>query len=113
MPDLEALRLWVRVCLVVAAIWTTAFPILYLFSPWRLTGLGKVLMLQGIAFALAMDLTAAFNFWMPIHRMKLAYIIDALVLTFIAASTGALTVMLWKIQHERANYKFPQRRFDD
>lgn len=113
MPDLEDLRLWVHVCLVVAAVSTTTFPMLYCFSPWSASGLGRVLMLQGIAFAAAMDLTAIFSFWAPIHHIELALIINAVVFTFIAASTGALTIMLWRLQHERANNNIPKRRFDD
>lgn len=111
MDRFDALFAWVHVCLVIAAICTTMFPILYSLSPWRSTRLGQVLMLQGIAFALAMDLTALFTFWVP-PSFKFRLIIDGVVLTFIAVTTSALTILLYLIQHGYTKDAH-RRRYDD
>jgi len=102
--DVEVLELWVLGCVVLASFFTTLFPAMYLFSAWTSTPLGRILMLQGIAFALAIDLTLTFAFWRP-DNIHVVLFVNAFVFTFIAASTGALCVMLW-----RANYSKKARR---
>lgn len=91
--DIEALRHWIFVCVVVASAATTAVPFIYSFFPWRLRPIGKLFMIQSISFALAMDVTALFMMW-PTDNILLLFWIDALVLTFIAASSALMAIWL-------------------
>lgn len=100
--DLAALEFWIHGCMWIAAICTTAFPVLYLFSPWYGSPLGRVLMLQGASFALAMDVTLLFQYWAPADPMVIFWI-NAFVLSLIAAATASLTFHLW-----RSNYRHRQ-----
>jgi hypothetical protein len=91
---------------IIAAICTTAFPILYAFYPWRSTILGKMLMLQALAFALAMDGTVIFNLWMP--NLIVGVIVEVVVFGMIAASTASLTVLMWRANHVSRKVKKEQ-----
>lgn len=91
--DIETLTQWLIGMLVIASICATAFPILYLFAPWYKTRLGRALMIQGWAFALALDVTLLFQFWQPKNIMVLFWV-NAFVFTLIAFATGYLT---WKM----------------
>lgn len=94
--------LWIRGCLWIAAVCTTAFPLLYLFSPWYGSYVGRGVMVQSVSFALAMDITLLFQYWLP--ELYIRFWINALVLSFIAGATAYLTAVLW-----RANYKHRKR----
>ena len=108
--DVDELMNWIRACLVLAAIFTTAFPVLYLFSPWHSTKLGRLLMLQAVAFALAIDLTLLFQFWVPVNVL-IVFWMNAAVFFLIAIATGALTIMLWRTNHRKVDH--PRRRETD
>jgi hypothetical protein len=109
--DVDVLKNWIQACLVLAAIFTTAFPILYLFSPWYSTKLGRLLMLQAVAFAIAIDCTLLFQFWFPSNILVIFWI-NAIVFFLIAISTGALTLMLWRTNHNKRP-PHPMRRETD
>lgn len=96
--DIEVLRAWIRVVLIIAAICTTAVPIIYSFSPWRSRPFGRLFMMQAISFAVAMDLSALFSVWHPVNILILFWV-DALILTLIAASTSAMAGMMWRMSH--------------
>lgn len=53
---LFVLLLWVSVV-------TTLFPVLYAFTPWYRSVLGRIMMANGIAFAFTVDMTLVFNFF--------------------------------------------------
>lgn len=108
--DVDTLMNWVQGCLVAAAIFTTAFPILYLFSPWYSTLLGRLLMLQAISFALAIDFTLLFQFWVPVNVL-IVFWMNAAVFFLIAIATGALTIKLWILNHRKVDH--PRRRETD
>lgn len=108
--DVEVLMNWIQACLVAAAIFTTAFPILYLFSPWHSTRLGRLLMLQAVSFALAIDLTLLFQFWVPTNVL-IVFWVNFFVFFLIAIATGALTIMLWRTNHKKTPQ--PRRRETD
>lgn len=101
--DPATLILWIRGCLWIAALCTTAFPLLYLFSAWQGSKLGRVVMLQAVAFALAMDVTLLFQYWTPSSPMVIFWI-NAFVLSLIAVASASLTVMMWV-----SNYKLRKR----
>lgn len=96
--DVEVLRMWIRIVLCIAALGSTSFPVLYAFSPWRSSPLGRLFMLQAVSFAAAMDLSLMFSFWRPTNLVVIFWI-DALVLTAIAASTILLTITVGLRQH--------------
>jgi putative holin Dp-1 len=98
--DVEVLRLWIRVATVIAAIGATSFPIIYSFSSWRSRPLGRILMLQGVSLAAAMDLTVMFWIWRPTNILFVFWIYAA-ILTGIAVSTSSLTILVWNINHPR------------
>ncbi len=102
--DVHVLMAWIFVCLVVAALCTTAFPVLYAFFPWRSSLLGKLFMLQAVAFALAMDGTVIFNVWRPDNVMLLFWA-NVVIFTLIAISTAWLTGVLWKANHTNRKVK--------
>ena len=89
----ETYVFWVTICLVFAAISATMFPIMYMFSPWYKSHLGRALMFKAIAFAMAVDFTLLFYIWTP--PLAVAFWISAFVYTFIAVTAGGLTLMLW------------------
>lgn len=107
--DVETLTNWIHACLIVAAFFTTLFPVIYLMFPWYTTRLGRLLMLQAVSFAIALDLTLLFAFWEP-GDFLIIFWTNALVFTLIAISTGLLTAMLWKTNrdnktHHNRHYK--------
>ena len=90
----------VLVSLIFAAITTTSFPILYSFSPWYKSHLGRAFMAQAIAFSVAIDLTLLFKFWLPKDLdSKLMITIAAFMLVGIA-SLG-LTAMMYRMNYVR------------
>lgn len=96
--EVQTLLRWIQTCLAFAAFSTTLFPFLYLFSPWYKTKLGRVLMLQSVAFALAIDLTLVFSFWTPTNIYVVLWL-NVIVFSLIAISTGLLTWAMWRINH--------------
>lgn len=102
--NVEVLIQWVRVCLVIAGISTTAFPILYSFSGWRKLLLGRMMMAQAIAFAAAVDLTLLFTFWVPSNVLVIFWA-NAIIFTGIAVSTASLSVIMWRLNHPKKEKK--------
>lgn len=102
--DVEVLQQWILICVGFAALNTTFFPVLYLFSEWNESKLGRILMLQGVAFALAIDLTFLFAFWRPEDILVLFWI-NAAAFTLVAVATGLLTWMLWRTNHSKHSLK--------
>ena len=98
--EAQDLLRWIQTCLAFAAFFSTAFPLLYLFSPWYKTKLGRVLMLQAVAFALAIDLTLIFQFWTPSNIYVILWT-NVVVFTLIAIATGLLTWGMWRINHNK------------
>ena len=99
LTEIDTLRTIIGVFLWIAAISTTSFPVLYSFSGWKKTYLGRILMMQAIAFAFAVNLTLLTHYWTPFNlQVRLWFFIFAF--GFIAVSTACLTYLLW-----RANFK--------
>jgi uncharacterized membrane protein YfcA len=102
--DLEVLRQWIRIVQLITCVAVTSFPILYSFTPWRTRPVGKILMLQGIAFATAMDVSSIISYWRPTNII-LVFWIYAFILTFVAVATSLLSVLV-----VRMNRPFFRRR---
>lgn len=107
--DLSTLWVWIHVCLIVAAICTTAFPVLYAFSPWYSRLLGRLVMLQAVVLAAMVDLTLLFQFW-HIKNVLVAFWINAIMFSLVAVSSAALTLMLLKLRY---NYKKELKMADE
>ena len=98
--DIEVLMNWLQVVLVITAICVTSVPILYSFSPWRTTSLGRWFMRQAIAFAAAFDITTIFSIWQPTGMDILVWFwINVIVMLSVATSTAG--VAIWIV---RSNY---------
>jgi hypothetical protein len=66
MSDVETLRIWVRVMLLVAAICVTLFPALYAtLSPWYRSKIGIALMMKSLSTALLIDYAAVRTYTSP------------------------------------------------
>lgn len=107
--DLETLQQWLKICLLVAAICTTAFPLLWAWSPWWQTLLGRLMMLQAIAFAAAVDITAFFQYygsdaWFAKHILFIFWL-NAIVFALIALATLLLTVTMARMNWRRHKRK--------
>lgn len=103
--DLVVLQWWIQVCLTVAAVCATSFPVIWAFSRWWETLLGRLLMLQGVSFALAINLTLVFRTWPPTHHIELALITTAVVFGLIALSTSLLTATMIRMNYIRRKKK--------
>lgn len=98
--NVDVFRTWIRVALLVAAICTTAVPILYSFSNWRSRPIGRLFMLQAIAFAVAMDLTSFLTFFRNLS-VGIRFLVDVFFLTMIAISTAMLAWKMWEMNHPK------------
>jgi hypothetical protein len=97
--DIEVLKVWIRVVVSIAALGATSVPFVYSFSSWRERPLGRVLMLQAVTFAAAIDLSALFSFWAP--NILVIFWVDIFVLSGIAISTSMLAYMVWSLNHHK------------
>lgn len=102
--DPATLTAYIRICLWVAALCATAFPLLYLFSPWHGSKIGRVVMLQGIAFSLAIDRALLFQYWVPSDNM-VRFWINAFVLSLITVASASLTGVLWATNYKQHKLK--------
>lgn len=98
MNDFETLFSWLKVVTWLAAIGTTLFPILYLFSPWYTSVTGRVLMFQSVAFAAAVDLTLMGYYDIP-ESLTFSLWLGIIVLGWIAVATFAFSFLLWRTNH--------------
>lgn len=106
MQDTEALEQWILICLIVASVCTTMFPLIWAFSRWWSTLLGRLLMLQAIAFSVAIDLTLFFQFWEPTpDDIMLIFWLNAIVFGLIAISTLLLTLTMVRMNYIRRKRK--------
>lgn len=95
--DVEFLRLWLSIVAVIASICVTSLPAMYVFSPWRSRPIGKFFMQLVLSLAVAMDVNTLFIFWRP--NIVLRLWINAIVLTGLAISAAALTILMWRLNH--------------
>lgn len=102
--DIHVLTTWIRVVALITAACTTSVPILYSFSPWRSTVIGRLFMLNALSFAAVMDLIALFFYWHPTDILVVFWT-DAFVLTMSAGSTLALTLLMWQVNFSKKGKK--------
>lgn len=107
--DIHALNHVANVFLWLAAISATLFPIIYVFSPWYKTDLGRVVMLQAFAFAVALDVTLVFSYWKP-GDVLFVHWVEVIVFGMIALATSSMTYLLWKLNYEVRRKEPPHNR---
>jgi hypothetical protein len=100
--DLEALENWLQAFLFVAAFCVTLFPLLWAWSRWWSTLLGRLLMLQSVAFAAAIDLTAYYPFRPPtLEHILVVFWLQAIVFGLIALASVLLTCTMIRMNYIR------------
>jgi hypothetical protein len=102
--DIDTLFRWIKCVLSVAAFFTTAFPVLWLFSKWNSTEAGRLLMFQTTSFALVLDCTLLFQFWTP-NDILVIFWVNVILFSLIAFSSGALLFMLWTYNYHPRIFK--------
>ena len=85
---------WLKIVSVVTAVCVTAFPVLYLFSPWYRSQLGRAVMLQSVSVAFAIDISVTYQFWRFTTDLQKLLYVNLGILIFIAATSVYLTAML-------------------
>lgn len=108
--DIDTLTHWTNIFIWIAAICATSFPILYMFSPWYKTQIGKVMMLQSAAFALAIDVTLLSRYWRP-KDVVILFWMNAVVFGLLAFATASMTYLLWQSNYVRLHRK-PKETLD-
>lgn len=97
----------IRVCLIVAAVLTTVFPLIWACFPWYKRVFGRLFMLQSVSFAIVLDFTAVFKFWTP-RSLETAFWIEASVFVLIAMSSASLVTSLlfaaWTNTHKGEDF---------
>lgn len=93
--ELKTVAHLAEIFLTIAAVCTTMFPVLYLFSPWYRSNLGRAVMIQSVSVAFAVDITFVFRHWRFTDDLFKIYIINIGILAFIAGASLYLTVMLF------------------
>lgn len=77
-----------RIFLAITAICVTLFPLLYgLLSPWYKSHLGRAVLLQSVAIALAIDISAYGQFWAITEDIRTILIINVVFLSFISLTS--------------------------
>lgn len=102
--ELQLMLQWLRIIIIVAAVATTLVPIVYSFSPWYTTQLGRMFMVRGITFALAMDLTALFAMWNP-NNIVLEFWTQIVVFSIVAITNLAMAGLIWRMRYFRRKAK--------
>jgi hypothetical protein len=98
MTDIATVRHIGVVVLVISALATTLFPVLYAKAPWYRSALGRAVMFRAVALALVLDLAVVFELWVePRSRLVLLWI-NIAVLAVIGASSAAMSVVLMRIR---------------
>lgn len=95
MHDVDTLRSWMRVILLITAICVTLFPLLYaLFSPWYRSRVGTALLFKSMSTALLIDYSAARVYIFPDASPKFNLIVYIILLVMICFSSLFFTITL-------------------
>lgn len=96
----ESLRAILLGALGTAAFFATAFPVLYLFSTWYSTAVGRMVMLLCTSYALALDGTLIMALWRPDNYL-VRFWVNLVLFSLLAISSAAITRMLWRTNHSK------------
>jgi len=103
--DPALLEFLIRIFSIIAAIFATSCPVIYSFSPWWSTPLGRVVMLQAVSFALFLDLIVLFKFLEPASSSAAFFAVRTIMYGMIGLATGSLTYMIWRLNHNKNSRK--------
>lgn len=98
--DIETLKRWIEVCLVIAGLCASLIPTLYVFSTWNQSWLGRAFMSYTVTIALVLDITAIFQFWHP-NDVPTLFWVNAVVFSLIAVSSIFLAAVLWNVNYKK------------
>jgi len=87
-----------RTFLFIAAVCTTLVPVVFAFSEWNQSPLGRVFMLQAVAFAAAVDTVALFRFWRP-DGTNTVITVYAIMFGLISVGTASVAWQIVKINY--------------
>jgi hypothetical protein len=104
--DIVILEHILKLFLDISAFFTTLFVVMYWFSPWFKSHLGRAIMLQAISLALALDMTVLFQYWQP-EDILVSFWIQVLIFGLISVGAIYKCVVLWQ-----ANYKGEEEQSD-
>lgn len=90
-----------RILLVIAAITSTSFQFLYMFTPWYKSPLGRAVMLQAIALCFALQLQVVFTFFVQDIPLNVLYWINDGILLVIVIATSMLAYLQWTYRRKR------------
>lgn len=103
--DIETLRAYLRVIVVVVAVCATSLPLVYSLSHWRARPLGKLIMWLAVTLAMAVDFVVLSMVWVP-EDILIVFWIRAIILTMIGGSTASLAFYIWRVNHIRERVYF-------
>jgi hypothetical protein len=92
--DMETVIEYIKIMLVVTGICVSLFPILYLFSPWYRSHLGRAVMIQSMSVAFAIDISVVRAYWLQDMTVTALFLLNLVILAFIAGASMYLVVML-------------------
>ncbi len=112
--DIQTVIHIIRIFLVITAVCVTSFPLLYLFSPWYRSNLGRAMMIQSVSVAFAVDISVVRSYWATEWSLTAILIVNVLTLSFISVASLFLTLMLFhynfkpseeikNVRHQRAD----------
>lgn len=87
-------EIWIYAGLIIACIFSTLFPLTFLLTAWAKRSLGRALMANSIALALALDFTLVFSLWEP--RMEIQMAVNVIIFTILPITTAAMYYKLFK-----------------
>lgn len=89
------MHIW-HICLGIAAVCVTAFPLLYgLFSPWYKSHLGRSVLIQSAMVAMAIDISAYAQFWTITTDLHKILVINIVFMMTLSLSSLYLTATLF------------------
>lgn len=91
---------------------TTMFPILYAFSNWMQRFVGRALMLQSIAVALAVDFTTVLYFFPQLGLGWFFAILNLIMPFSLGVAALVLTALMWELNHPAPQKRKPHDRQD-
>lgn len=101
-PDrLEFYSQMITICWVVAAVAATAFPVLYSFSSWSKSTLGRVMMSNAIATAFLVDLVVVSR--LRLFNVEISLILYIVAFIAFACTKTAMSVMMIAINYRKGN----------
>lgn len=105
-PDMDVLVIFGRIFLILATLTATAFPVLYSFSPWYKTPLGRAIMFQAATLALVVWLKFVLTFFLEDGTRSVLLWLNVIILAMVWVITSRLTYLLWRIRKEATRKVF-------